>query len=46
MEHVFQFFGQDLHHDSLLISKHGFWPQSCVDVLASEARLLENEGGS
>jgi hypothetical protein len=32
----------DLHQDSLLILKHEFCPQICVDVQASEASLLEN----
>ena len=33
----------DLHQDSPLTLRHGLWPQSCVDVRALRARLLDNE---
>ena len=32
----------DLHQDSPLTLRHGFWPQTRLDVQPLEARLLEN----
>ena len=32
----------DLHHDSPLTLRQGFWPQTCVNVQPSKASLLEN----
>ena len=32
----------NLHQDSPLILRHGFWPQTCVDVQTSKASFLEN----
>ena len=33
----------NLHQDSPLILRHGFWPQNCVNVQALETSLLGNE---
>ena len=33
----------DLHHDSPLTLRQGFWPQTRVNVQPSEASLLENK---
>ena len=33
----------NLYQDSPLSLRHGFWPQTCVDVQALEASLLGNE---